>query len=354
MARLRRALGKHRVQALLVTDPIAVGYLSGFTGEDSWLVAGKGKGWLLTDSRFAEQAEADCPGFVVTVRKGSLIEALGPIVRRKGVKRLAFDPDAVSVGLLGRLRKGLKGVRLMPVPQVLADLRVRKDATELAAIGRAVRVAEEAWAAFRKSIRLGMTEQRLAAELEHQMRLAGADGPAFPTIVAIDAWAARPHAIPGGRRLKRGSVLLVDFGAKVGGYVSDLTRVLFAGKIRPLVRRVYGVVYAAQAAGIARVKPGVPLTQVDAAVRGVIADAGFGECFGHGTGHGIGRQVHEGPGLAPKGVKGNLEPGMVVTIEPGIYLKGRFGIRIEDDVLVTATGHRVLTRVEKDLDAMIL
>lgn len=353
-ADLRRALGQRGVQALLVTDPVDVGYLSGFTGDDSWLIAGQGRGWLLTDSRFAEQAEADCPDFAVTVRTGPMVEALSKIVRRKRLARLGFDPETVSAALLSRLRRSLKGVRLVRAPGVVSRLRLRKDATEIAAIRRAVRVAEEAWRAFRRLVRTGMTEQGLAAELDHQMRLAGADGPAFPTIVAIDASAARPHAHPGGRHLRRGSVLLVDFGAQVAGYVCDLTRVLFAGRISPFARRVYGVVREAQAAGIARAAPGVAFKDVDAAVRGVIEAAGFGRFFGHGTGHGIGRRVHEGPGLAPRAGRGRLEAGMVVTIEPGIYLRGRFGIRIEDDVLITATGRQVLTRVEKDLDEVVL
>ena len=339
---------------MLLTDPVDVSYLSGFTGDDSWLLVGKGKGRLLTDSRFGEQAGVDCPDLAVTVRKGSLVEALAKIVQRKRLAHLGYDPEAVSVGLLSRLRKALKGVGLVRVPDVASRLRLCKDPTELRTIRRAVAVAEEAWAVFRASIRLGTTEHRLAAELDHQMRLAGADGSAFPTIVAVDASAARPHAIPGRTRLKRGSVLLVDFGAKVDGYVCDLTRVLFAGRIPRFVRRVYEVVHEAQAAGIARSGPGVAFTEVDAAVRHVIEKAGFGKRFRHGTGHGIGRKVHEGPGLAPRGVKGQLEPGMVVTIEPGIYLRGRFGIRLEDDVLITPGGRTVLTRVEKDLDEMVL
>jgi Xaa-Pro aminopeptidase len=351
---LRKQLRQRKVEALLVTEPTDVGYVSGFTGDDSWLLVGSGKGWLLTDFRYAEQAEAECPDFALVVRRAGLVEALAPVLRRKGVKRLGFDPATVTVALLKRLRKGLKGVRLVPVPQVISGLRVRKDALEQKAIRNAVRVAEEAWAAFRQSVRLGMTEQALAAELDHRMRLAGAEGPAFPTIVAIDASASKPHARAGGRRLKRGSVLLVDFGAKVGGYVCDLTRVLFAGKIGSRARRVYCLVQEAQAAGIACVKPGAAFSEVDAAVRRVIADAGFGEQFQHGTGHGIGRQVHEAPALGPRVGKGRLEPGMIVTVEPGIYLRGRFGMRIEDDVLVTPKGHEVLTHVEKDLGEMVL
>jgi Xaa-Pro aminopeptidase len=353
-ARLRREIRRRRIHGLLVTDPLDVGYLAGFTGEDSWLLAGAGKGCLITDFRYAEQAEAECPDFTLVVRRAGLVEAIAPVVRRKGIKRLGFDPDTTTVSLLSRLRKSLKGVRLVPVQRIVGGLRTIKDRAEQQAIRHAVGVAEEAWAAFRKNVRRGMTEGRLAAELDHQMRLAGADGPAFPTIVGVDASASKPHHHPGAKRLRRGSVLLVDFGAKVGGYVCDLTRVLFAGRIPSHARKVYSLVYEAQAAAIARVGPGAVLSEVDAAARRIIADAGFGEQFQHGLGHGIGRQVHEAPSMGPRDVKGRLEPGMIVTVEPGIYLRGRFGVRIEDDVLVTAKGHEVLTHVEKDLEMMVL
>ena len=353
-ARLRKALADTSAQALLVTAPADVGYMSGFTGEDSWLVVGKGRGWVLTDGRFAEEVERECPDFSSTIRKGPMIEALAKVVRRKRLSCLAYDPGHVSVALLSRLRRGLKGVRLVKQEGLVTRLRARKDKVELRAIRRAVRVAEEGWQAFRKGIRLGMTEQQLAADLDYQMRLAGADAPAFRTIVGVDGTAARPHALPGRRRLKRGAVLLVDFGARVGGYVCDLTRVLFAGRIPPRARRVYETVHAAQAAGIAAVGPGVKTSDVDAAARAVIEEAGFARKFRHGLGHGLGREVHEEPRLGPSGPKSTLEPGMVVTIEPGIYLKGRLGVRLEDDVLVTETGRKVLTHVEKDLESIIL
>jgi Xaa-Pro aminopeptidase len=352
--RLRRELRRRKVQAVIVTEPVDVGYLSGFTGEDSWLLVGAGKGHLLTDFRYAEQAEAECPDFALVIRRAGMAEALARLVRRKHLARVGFDPDVVSVGLLRRLRKVLKGVRMVPVPRLVSGLRRLKDPSEQKAIRRAVAVAEQAWNEFRKRIFLGQTEERLAAELEYQMRLAGAEGTAFPTIVGIDATAARPHARPGAKRLRRGSVLLVDFGARAGGYVCDLTRVLFAGRIRPRAREVYGLVYEAQAAAIACVKPGAPCSEVDAAARGIIDDAGYAEQFQHGSGHGLGRQVHEAPGLGPRETKTRLEAGMVVTVEPGVYLRGQFGIRIEDDVLVTDTGHEVLTHVEKDLDRMVL
>ena len=352
--RLRSALRDRRGDALLVTDPVEVAYLSGFTGEDSWLVVGKGKGWLITDGRFVQESERDCPDFAVTIRRGSRVEALAKVLRRKRVRRLAYDPAKVSAALLGRLRRGLDGVSLTRAAGVVSDLRMRKDRLEQRAVRRAVRTAEEAWRAFRRRIRPGMTERDLAVELEHRMRLAGADGRAFPTIAAIDADAARPHAQPGRRTLKSGSVLLVDFGARVAGYVSDLTRVLFVDRISPCALAVYETVRRAQAAGIAAVGPDARLTDVDAAARAVIEEAGYGEQFGHGLGHGIGREVHEMPRLAPRSVRGRLEPGMIVTVEPGIYLRGRFGIRLEDDVLVTERGRSVLSRLPTEPDEVIV
>jgi len=352
--RLQAHLRQRQADALLVTSPVDVRYLSGFTGEDSWLLVGKGKGWLITDGRFVEESERDCPDFAVTIRRRSLMEALAKVLRRKRVRRLAYDPAQVSVALLSRLRRGLDGVRLARAAGAVTDLRMRKDRLEQRAVRRAVRTAEEAWWAFRQRIRLGMTEHELAVELEHRIRLAGAEGRAFPTLVGIDADAARPHAKPGRRKLKPGSVLLVDFGALVDGYVSDLTRVLFADRIPSRTLAVYKVVREAQAAGIAAVGPGARLTDVDAAARSVIEEAGYGKQFGHGLGHGIGLEVHELPRLAPRGVRGRLEPGMIVTVEPGIYLRGRFGIRLEDDVLVTEKGRSVLSRLPKAPEEIVL
>jgi Xaa-Pro aminopeptidase len=350
---LRRELRQRNLTTMIITEPVDVSYLSGFSGDDSWLLAGEGRPWLITDFRYIEQAEKECPGVGIIVRQGGMAEAMTGLVRRKRLTTLGFDPEAMSVTTRSRLQRRLS-LHLKAVVGAVAVLRTRKDASEVAAIEKAVAVAEEGWREFRKRVRPGMTERRLAAELDYQMMLAGADGPAFPTICAIDASSSMPHAQPGERRLGRRGVLLTDFGAKVGGYVSDLTRVLFAGNIAPRVAEVYGVILEAQGSGIAAMAPGAPLVEVDAAARRIITAAGHGRDYQHGTGHGLGRQVHEAPNLGPRAGKGQLEPGMVVTVEPGIYLRGRFGIRIEDDVLVTETGSRVLSHLDKDLEAMVL
>ncbi len=351
----RRAVRRGGARSALVTHPTDIRYLSGFAGDDSWLFVTPSAATLVTDFRYAEQAERECPGVGLIVRPGPIAEALAAEVRRRGLTALAFDSERVSVAERERLGAALAGVELVPLASPTRALRMHKDATERRAVVRAIEVAETAFAAFRKAIRQGMTERRLAAELDGRLRLAGAEAPAFPTICAIDASAAMPHARPGEARLKRGSVLLVDFGARVEGYVSDLTRCLVAGRIPAHVREVYRAVLEAQAAGIARAGPGVSLRDVDAAARRVIEDAGFGDAFGHGLGHGIGLDVHEPPAVSPRSAaEAVLEPGMVVTVEPGVYLRGRFGIRIEDDVLVTRRGCRVLSSLAKDLEAMVL
>jgi Xaa-Pro aminopeptidase len=199
-----------------------------------------------------------------------------------------------------------------------------------------------------------MTETELAAELEYLMRRGGSGGPAFPTICAVGANASRPHARPGGRSLRGNDILLVDFGATFGGYRCDLTRMLTAGRIRPEFRRAYESVLSAQMAAIAAVRPGVSAAQVDAAARDTLVREGYGEAFGHGTGHGLGLETHEAPAVSPRAGQVELRPGMVITIEPGVYLPGRFGIRIEDDVLVTGDGCRVLSRLSKDLPGTML
>ena len=200
----------------------------------------------------------------------------------------------------------------------------------------------------------GQHEAELAAFLEYRVRALGADGVSFPTIVAADANAALPHAIPGRRKLKAGSSVLIDWGARFGGYCSDMTRVVALGKMKPKVREIYQIVLDAQLAAIDAIKPGVRQVDVDRVARDVIDQAGYGEQFGHGLGHGLGLDIHEAPRLSPLAGDGVLQPGHVVTVEPGIYLPGQGGVRIEDDVLVTERGHRVLTDLPKTLESAII
>jgi len=358
--RRRRAFAaaaeRARLQAFLVSAPRDVAYLSGFGGEDSWLLLGEGWACLLTDGRFAEQAAGECPGLEVYVRSGPMPAAVATVLRGRRVRSVGFQAHHLTVAARDGLAEALGGRRLRPVAGVVAELRLVKDAGEVRRIRRAVGAAERA---FRGLIAggadalAGRTEADLAAELDGRMRQAGASGPAFETIVAAGPHASRPHHVPGGRRVRRGEAVLIDWGARVDGYVSDLTRVVFVHRIPPALAEVYDVVRRSQRAGIAAVRPRARCRSIDAAARDVIERAGHGERFVHGLGHGIGLDVHEGPGLHRRNDR-PMRSGMVVTVEPGVYLPGVGGVRIEDDVLVTGRGGRRLSSLPTSPEAVTL
>ena len=236
---------------------------------------------------------------------------------------------------------------------MVEELRAIKDRDEIAEIRRAVRIAEQAFGVVRASLRPEMSEKQIANLLDSQIRMFGGDGLSFDPIVAVGERAALPHGVATEKRVAEADLLLVDWGAWYGGYLSDLTRVLVTGKISPKLERVYEVVREAQRRAIDCIRPGVQMDAVDAAARNFIAAAGFGKNFGHGLGHGIGLEIHESPRIA-KNTQQPLRPGMVVTVEPGIYIQGWGGVRIEDDVLVTRSGHEVLSSVTKDLEASLV
>lgn len=335
--------------AFLVTEFRDYHYLTGFTGEDSAILVTPGEVHVLTDARFLEEIKGEVAWAKTRLRKGLLLDEVVLALKDLKLKSLAIQPGTMTVGAHAELKKKAKGVRLQLAPPICANMRKFKDDVELSLMKKSIRVAEEAFLAMRKSLRVGQTETQIAAKLEFEMRTRGALMPCFPTICAEGANAAAPHARPGSRKLKLGSALLVDWGARVNQYCSDLTRMLFVGTISPRMKEVYRVVLAAQMAAIDAVRPGRRMCDVDEVARGLIRKAGFGKQFTHGLGHGLGLDVHEAPSLSWRS-KEELQPGMVVTVEPGIYLPGVGGVRIEDDVLVTARGNKVLTTLDKSLD----
>lgn len=337
----------------LVSNRVDQYYLTGFDGEDGAVLVLPDKVYLITDGRFAEEAEIHAPWAKAVVRTGPLSEAVGKLARRHKLRKLGLDPAHTSVGLQAALVKNCRPTRLVPKPDLLGDLRIIKDQTEVEAIIRAAEVAQAAFQHVIKRIRVGMTERQIAADLLYQMLRRGASGASFPTIVAEGSASSLPHARAGDRKIEVGSVVLIDWGALVDHYCSDLTRVIFIRKIPPRFRRMYQNVLAAQTAGIQAIRPGVPFKKVDAQARGVLKREGLDKAFSHGLGHGIGLDIHEAPRLSSKS-KGVLKAGMVVTVEPGVYFPGLGGVRIEDDVLVTEDGCRVLTHLPKDLDEMIV
>jgi Xaa-Pro aminopeptidase len=338
-----RQLNKMKISCLLLTKPTNVTYVTGFMGGDSWAVIAKGRAYLLTDSRYTEQAKGECPHCTIIERTTPLPEALAKLVKKLKSIRTVTAEASTSLDDFGQLKKAVKA-RLKSAANIIENLRSIKDGAEVAAIKTAASIAAKALKQTLPHIRSGMTESELAGMLDFQFRKLGATS-GFDTIVAFGSNASRPHHQPTAKKLKRQDTILIDFGAKYKGYCSDITRCFQFGppaRTTPFYKKVYGVVEQAQLAAIKMVRAGVRMVRVDAAAREVIRKTDL-PVYGHGTGHGFGLEIHEIPYLKPES-KGRLKAGQVITIEPGVYIPGKVGMRVEDDILVTETGCEILTR----------
>lgn len=354
--KLIRSLKSAGVDALLVSGESNVRYLTGFTGDSSWLYISRAATVLISDSRYSTQIGDECPGLDSEIRGvgKSMSDATAKVVKAAGASRLGIEADYLTIAMHATLSEKVDSAELIPTSQLTEKLRMIKDKWELSETREAIFQAERGIAITRASLRSDQTETEIRYALEASMRDFGAVGPAFEPIVGVGATAALPHAHAGQRRIEESSLLLIDWGAATAsGYRSDLTRVFFTGKVTKKMRTVYETVLAAQQAAIRKIKPGAVCRDVDAVARGMISDAGYGKRFGHGLGHGIGLDIHEAVRLGPE-CREVLKPGMIVTVEPGIYLEGQFGVRIEDDVLVTRDGYEVLTSVPREFDEAVV
>ncbi len=349
LARLRARLPELGVDGFLVSQPQNRAYLSGFTGSAGALLITADRALLATDFRYYEQVGRQAPLFKLVQVKRDLKEVLSEICRRTGVATLAFEADDVTVASFKTWQEAAPALHFQATEKVVADLRAVKDATELDALRRAVALTDAALAAALATAHPGMTEKDLAWAIESYMRTHGADSVAFELIVAGGANAALPHARPTDAPLLAGQPIIIDIGAKVDGYHGDLTRTICFGEPRDPDQfwQVYNTVLRSQMTAEAGIRPRLSGCDADALARDVIVAASYGEAFGHGLGHGVGLQIHETPLLGPSS-KLTIEAGMVITIEPGIYLPGWGGVRIEDIVLITDNGAEVLTRAPKD------
>lgn len=376
--RVHAAALKQGAGLLLVSKFEDVTYLTGFTGDDSWLLVGPGKACLLTDGRYNEQAHAECPGLDIFIRKGAMSAALAtviaqwraaemtsrpaggrPATRAGGAtlsRALGLQGESMSLGGRDVIAKALPRFKVLAISDAVGPSRIIKDALEVGIIRQAIKIAQDAFTAMiargRKGF-VGQTEREVAARLDYLMRQAGADKSSFDTIVAAGPHGSLPHYRPGDTPIQAGDPVLIDWGAKYRGYCSDLTRVVFTGTIPPELATAYKATLKAQAAGIKAIKAGATLKSPDDAARAVLSRAGLLEKFVHGLGHGIGLEIHEAPGLGQM-AKGRLKAGMVVTAEPGVYLPGVGGIRIEDDILVTKHGSDRLSTLSSRLEDMLL
>jgi Xaa-Pro aminopeptidase len=349
---LKKQLDEADLTALIVTQPASWYYLTGFTGEAGALVVSAKGTTLITDSRFTEQARRESPGVRVVQQTRALPTSVGEflkILAGRGRRNVGFSAGHTTVAQLQSMKKAAgPRVRWAPAEGYVERLRGRKDAQELALMRRAAALADKVMAKALRLLKPGVRELEIAAEIEYQMRLLGATGPAFETIVAFGERAAFPHARPTDKRLKKNELVVIDMGAILAHYCSDITRTVVVGKASPKVRGWHKAVQEARTAAVAAVRAGATCGEVDAAARQVLAGHKLDRYFTHSTGHGLGIEVHEDPRVA-KGQKQKLEPGNVITIEPGVYVPGVGGIRIEDDVAVHSGESEVLTRTPRDI-----
>ena len=338
-----------KLDALVIIHPANWYYLTGFTGESGVLIVSQGAVALITDGRFTTQVREETSSVRLIEQKGSLLDSTGRFLREKGIRRAGFEPSQTSVAQLSLLRKaaGLR-TKWISAPGLVGTLRARTGPSELARMRQAAILAGDVLTSATQLLKPGVAENEVAAEIEYQMRRGGASGPAFETIVAFGDRSALPHARPTAKRLRKNELVVLDLGAILAHYCSDITRTVYIGRAPARVKEWYRAVLEAQTAAIAAVKAGVSCGDVDAAARQVLAGYKLDRFFTHSTGHGLGLEVHEDPRVA-RGQKARLEPGFVVTIEPGVYMAGVGGIRIEDDVAVHAGNTEVLTRIPRDL-----
>jgi Xaa-Pro aminopeptidase len=346
---LQARITEKRLFGVLSVNPASWYYLTGFTGDAGALLLSAKESVLVTDGRFTQQAKEETSGVRVVKQEGSLMATIGSLLRRRSQTRVGFDAAQLTVAQFRALRKAAGSrARWVRSDGQVESGRQRKDSGELVEMRKAALLAGEVLTDALKLLKPGVREIEVAAEIEYQMRASGASGPAFETIVAFGPRSAHPHARPTEKRLRKNELVVLDLGAILGRYCSDITRTVFVGRAPARIRRWYSAVQEAQAAAVNAAQRGATCGDVDAAARQLLARHRLDQYFVHSTGHGLGLEVHEDPRVA-RGQKHVLVPGNVITIEPGVYVPGVGGIRIEDDVAVHADRNEVLTRIPRDL-----
>lgn len=345
--KIRTALKEHQLDGILITSPYNRRYISNFSGTSGVVLISQEKALFITDFRYVEQAKKQCKGFEVIQQKLNMSEEIANLIAVNGIKRLGFEQDYVTYSSFKEFEKAFR-IELIPVSGIIEKLRLIKTESEIKILKEAAEIADAAFTHILTFIQLGKTELEVANELEFFMRKAGATSSSFDTIVASGYRSALPHGVASSKAIEKGELVTMDFGAYYNGYVSDITRTVAVGEISEPLKEIYQIVLEAQKRGIEGIKPGMSGKVADALTRDYITEKGYGEYFGHSTGHGIGLEVHEGPALSFKSDV-ILEPGMAVTVEPGIYIPNLGGVRIEDDTLITNTGNERLTLSTKEL-----
>lgn len=347
VAGLREKLEAKGLSAMLIGSPINRRYLTGFTGSAGYVLITKEQSYLLTDFRYMTQAPQQATGFKVIEHGAKVMDTVKELLQSEGIASLGFEQDHVTYGVYSGYTEQLAPISLVPVSGLVEELRIIKDAEELKIMQRAADLADETFSHVLTLLQAGKTEREIDLEMEMFMRSRGATSSSFDTIVASGERSALPHGVASDRVIQGNEFVTFDFGALLDGYCSDLTRTVALGSPDPKLKEIYDIVLEAQLHALAHIKPGMTGREADALARDIITRYGYGEYFGHSTGHGLGMEVHESPRLS-KVSDDILKPGMVVTVEPGIYLPGLGGVRIEDDIVITETGIQILTSSSKD------
>ena len=351
LRKLRTSITEKGLDALLLSQPENLRYLSGFTGSSGWLLISGQNAILATDFRYVEQAKGESPDFEIIQTKQDLRDWLPGLVSDLGWHKLGFEANFISYEGYHKLSKAIKtkqvNLELVPTTGIVEQLRSIKEPEELGFIIKAAALADNAFEQAKAIIRPGITEREAAWEIEKILRQEGSEGMPFEIIVASGPNSALPHARPTEKTIRSGEPVLIDMGARINGYCSDFSRTLFLGKADKTFREIYDIVLKAQATTIEGIKSGMAASQADQWARSIVEQAGYGDAFGHGLGHGVGLAVHEFPALGPSS-SDSLADGMVFTIEPGIYLAGQGGVRIEDMVVLENGKAKVLTKAEKN------
>lgn len=345
--KIKEKLDTHGLDAILISSLDNIRYVSGFTGTEGIILFCQNERYFLTDSRYTTQAAEQTSGFMIQEYRKREKE-ISELILKLRCKNVGFEPKHVTFEAYNKLSENLQDTLLIPIPEGLDSIRSKKEATEIESIKEAIRIASESYLQAIEKIELGIEEREVALEIEYLIKRSGAQGISFDIIVASGKRAALPHGISSNKKIKKGDLILIDFGARYQGYCSDETQTLVVGKPTPEQKKIHQIVKDSQQKAFEAIKPGVDVTKVDLAARGYIEKAGFGKYFGHGTGHGVGLAVHEMPHISPLG-EGIIEEGMVFTVEPGIYIPQWGGVRLEDMVRVTSFGYERLTYLSKDL-----
>ncbi|OXM16755.1 M24 family metallopeptidase [Paenibacillus herberti] len=344
--KLREKLASQGLESLLIGSTYNRQYISGFTGSAGWVLVTAAKSWFLTDFRYTVQAAEQVHGFEIVQHGSDPLVTVGELLRSEGITSLGFEQEHTVYAQYVKWSKTLQGIKLVPAPALVEQLRIIKDETELAIMQEAADLADRAFQYIQGLIKPGMKESDVALELEVFLRSGGATSSCFDTIVASGERSALPHGVASDRIIGIGEFVKLDFGALYHGYCSDITRTVAVGEVSDKHREIYDIVLEAQLHALNNIRPGMTGKEADALARDIITKYGYGDNFGHSLGHGLGMEVHEQPTLNMRSDM-VLAPGMVVTVEPGIYVPGFGGVRIEDDVVITDSGIRILTSSPK-------